>query len=155
MDLTAYVPKDIVELLSAFLPNRRAEIKQLHRALANADWLQLQHLAERMYALGNPYGFRQITTFGRLLREACAAKDEPAVARLIQQYATYLSQVMIVKVDAPVTRHELPAASRRILLPDPPSAENPEVRRQPGRAKASAAIVAGRRLATKRAKGAR
>lgn len=141
----------MVDLLAAFLPNRRAEIKRLLQALASADWSELQNLAERMYAVGNPYGFRQITTFGRLLREACARKDEATVARLTTEYAVYLSEVTIVEVDAPVTRHKLSAASRRILLPSPPA----EQRRRQGGAKVSAAIVAAERLSTRGSKGAR
>lgn len=151
VDLTAYVPRDMVDLLAAFLPNRRAEIKQLLRALASVDWPQLRQLAEGMYALGNPYGFRQITTFGRFMREACARRDEATVARLITEYAVYLSEVTIVEVDAPVTRHKLSAASRRILLPSAPAEKRP----RPGKAKVSPAIVAGEHLSTRGSKGAR
>ena len=118
MDLTALVPKDILDLLSAFLPNRRADVAKLRAALAAEDWAQLQHLAERLYALGNPYGFRQITTFGRLMREACTQRDERALERLIHAYTEYLSKVVVVEVDAPVTRLALSAASRSILVPD-------------------------------------
>ena len=61
-----------------------------------------------MYALGNPYGFRQITTFGRFMREACANKDRPAVHALIHDYETYLSKVTIVEVEAPMPRSAHP-----------------------------------------------
>ena len=153
MDLTAYVPRDIVDLLSAFLPNRRADVKRLHAALANDDWAALQQLAERLYALGNPFGFRQITTFGRFMREACAQRNKFALARLIKEYATYLSEVSIVEVDAPVTRHAISAASRRTLFPDPAADAEPAIR-QTGQAKVSPAIVVGDR-ADRRSKTAR
>ncbi len=116
MDLTAYVPQDITDLLSAFLPNRRAEVGLLRQALTKDDWPRLQHLAERMYALGNPYGFRQITTLGRFMREACAKKDRPAFEALIRDYDTYLSKVTIVEVDAPVPREILTPNAREALL---------------------------------------
>ena len=116
MDLTAHVPRDIVDLLSAFLPNRRADVGRLRAALAGRDWAQLQHLAERMYAVGNPYGFRQITTFGRLMREACAAQNEPELKHLIRAYAEYLDKVTVLEVDAPVARHVLSVESRKALL---------------------------------------
>ena len=116
MDLTAYVPQDITDLLSAFLPNRRAEVGLLRQALVKDDWTRLQHLAERMYALGNPYGFRQITTLGRFMREACAKKDRPAFEALIRDYDTYLSKVTIVEVDAPVPREILTPNAREALL---------------------------------------
>ena len=116
MDLTAYVPQNIIDLLSTFLPNRRAEVGQLRQALEADDWVRLQHLAERMYALGNPYGFRQITTFGRFMREACANKDRPAVYALIHDYETYLSKVTIVEVEAPMPREVLTPNAREALL---------------------------------------
>ncbi len=108
-DLTAHVHRDIIDLLSAFLPNRRAEVGQIRNALAAGDWLRLRHISERMIALGNPYGFAQITLIGRLLREACTARDRVAVNGLIEKYDTYLSQVTIVEVDVP----------RQVLTPSP------------------------------------
>jgi len=128
MDLTALVPKDIVDLLSAFLPNRRADVAKLRAALAAGDWARLQELAERLYALGNPYGFRQITTFGRQMREACAQRDEDALKHLISAYAEYLSKVVVVEVDAPVSRIALSAESRSVLIPE--DASNVEHRRK-------------------------
>jgi hypothetical protein len=70
-ELIAYVHRDIIDLLSAFLPNRRAEVIQLRQALTRSDWVRLRQIAERMYALGNPYGFRHITTIGRAMRASC------------------------------------------------------------------------------------
>ena len=113
-DLTAHVHRDIIDLLSAFLPNRRAEVGQIRNALAAGDWLRLRHIAERMYALGNPYGFAQITLIGRLLREACAARDRMAVNALIEKYDMYLSKVTIVEVDVP--RQVLTSSPREAFL---------------------------------------
>ena len=107
MDLTAYVPQNIIDLLSTFLPNRRAEVGQLRQALEADDWVRLQHLAERMYALGNPYGFRQITTFGRFMREACANKDHHHVEGC---------QHRVVEVEAPLPREVLTPNAREALL---------------------------------------
>jgi hypothetical protein len=116
MDLTAHVPQNIIDLLSTFLPNRRAEVGQLRQALEKDDWARLQHLAERMYALGNPYGFRQITTLGRFMREACANKDRRAFQALIRDYEIYLSEVTIVEVEAPLPREVLTPNAREALL---------------------------------------
>jgi hypothetical protein len=128
VELIAYVPKNIVDLLSSFCPNRRKDINRLRAALIKEDWPELEHLAERLYAVGNPYGFRQITTYGRLMRNACAKKNRTALRRLITEYETYLSEVTIVQVDTLVTRHKLSAASRRILLGNVNPAEKPTVR---------------------------
>ena len=133
VDLTAYVPKNILDLLSAFLPNRRADIGKLRRAIEEGDWERLREIAERMYAVGNPYGFRQITTFGRLMRQACAEQDEPAFRELIDAYADYLSRVTVVEVDEPVIRHVLSPESRRALTSDDdaPDLAQPRRRRAP------------------------
>jgi hypothetical protein len=127
MDLTAHVPKDILDLLSAFLSNRRADIKNLRTALAKGDWERLQHIAECLYALGNPYGFRQISTFGRFMRETCAAKDSTALERLIKEYETYLSTVNVVQVDAPAIREVFSPELRERFV----AAGAPTMRRQP------------------------
>jgi hypothetical protein len=122
VDLTAHVPRDIIDLLSTFIPNRRADIGQLRAALAERDWPRLQHIAERMYALGNPYGFRQITTFGRFMREACTEQNYAAFKRLIDEYASYLSKVTIVEVEAPLIRHVIPVGEKHTLASDAESA---------------------------------
>ena len=100
-ELIAYVHRDIIDLLSAFLPNRRAEVIQLRQALTRSDWVRLRQIAERMYALGNPYGFRHITTIGRAMREACIVRDRVAIDGLTADYETYLSKVTIIEIDVP------------------------------------------------------
>ena len=71
MELIACVSKDMVDLLPSFMANRQAEVARLRAALVARDWARIQELAERLYALGNPYGSRQLTTFGRFMRQAC------------------------------------------------------------------------------------
>ena len=104
MDLQANVPRDIWDLVPDFVRNRHEEVERLREALAAGDMEMLTHLAERMYALGNPYGFRQITTFGRELREALAHERIGAVRRIISQYKAYLAEVSIDQVEVPVLR---------------------------------------------------
>lgn len=104
MDYLAHVTKDIKDLIPEFLANREREPDALEAAVLMVDFPRLQHLGERMYALGNPYGFRQITTFGRTIREATAAEDVKAVENVISEYRDYLTKVQIVEVDAPVPR---------------------------------------------------
>ena len=104
MDMQANVPKDIWDLVPGFVRNRQAEVGLLREALSAADIEMLTHLAERMWALGNPYGFRQITTFGRELREAVAARRMEVVGAVITWYAAYLEKVKVVQVEAPVPR---------------------------------------------------
>jgi hypothetical protein len=127
VDLTALVPKDLADLLPAFLPNRLADVAHLRAALEEENWARLQAIAENMYALGNPYGFRQITTFGRLMKKACAERNEVELKRLISAYAEYLARVVVVEVGAPVIRPALPPESRRLLVPESDPLEEPDL----------------------------
>src|SRR5437660_1729362 len=104
MDTVALVPQDLADLIPVFLENRREEAEQLRSGLRDTDFGRLQHLAERMFALGNPYGFRQITTFGRQIREACSVQDHVTIGGIIEQYRAYLAKVAISLVPAPVER---------------------------------------------------
>jgi hypothetical protein len=104
MDLIALVPADLEDLLPVFLENRWQDVEKLRIALPAADFAVLQHLGERMYALGNPYGFRQITTFGRQIREACAVQHDVSIKRVLEQYEEYLDKVEISIVPEPAER---------------------------------------------------
>ena len=130
MDFQAHVPKDIWDLVPEFLQNRRAEVGYLREALSAGDIEMLTHLAERMWALGNPYGFRQITTFGRELRKAIAARQMEEVGALISQYEAYLGEVKVVEVEAPVLRSiwRDRAADRRVDEDGFPPPDVPERR---------------------------
>lgn len=106
MDLTALVDRDIRDLIPGFLRNRAQEVRALRQAIADEDVRRLEHLACRMYGVGNPYGFRQVTTFGKQLRESCAAQDLDEAAEIVAQYEQYLSEVTVTYVDAPPKRGE-------------------------------------------------
>jgi len=101
MELIACVSKDILDLLPSFLANRQAEAARLRAALVARDWACIRDLAERMYAVGNPYGFRQVTTFGRFMRQACFEQNVQALMDLINAYTQYLSRVAVIEVEAP------------------------------------------------------
>jgi hypothetical protein len=104
MDLSALVPADITDLVPTFLQNRALELERLRDALAEEHFGLLQHYGERMYALGNPYGFRQITTFGRKIREACVLQDLATIGPVLDQYAEYLNHVVVTVVPKPLDR---------------------------------------------------
>lgn len=104
MDLVALVPKDLSDLIDGYLRNRSQDIEKLKSALAAGDFATVQQVGERMYALGNPYGFRQITTFGRLIREACGRHDDASIRQLLGQYADYLGKVTLTIVPEAVER---------------------------------------------------
>jgi len=100
-ELVARVPADIKDLIPGFRENRRREIQELRGVVAAANFERLQHIAERMYSLGNPFGFPQITIFGREMREACDAQDMKCAGRIISRYETYLADVTVTFVESP------------------------------------------------------
>jgi HPt (histidine-containing phosphotransfer) domain-containing protein len=110
MDWIANVPNDIADLLPAFRASRDRELAQLRDALERNDFARLQEIGERMFAVGNPYGFRQITTFGKQIRDACAAQDVLAISNAVALYRQYLAQVEI--------RFEEPPAERPVWTPE-------------------------------------
>lgn len=101
MELIACVSKDIVDLVPPFLANRQAEVVRLRAALVAHDWARIRDLAEGMYAVGNPYGFRQVTTFGRFMRQAGFEQNVQALMDLINAYGHYLSRVAVIEVEVP------------------------------------------------------
>lgn len=122
MDYLAHVTKDIADLIPTFLGNRKNEAAALRLAIQARDCDQIVHLGERMYAVGNPYGFRQITTFGRLIRDAMAKGDLASVRDVVKSYDDYLAKVQVVLVDAPLPR---PQWTGRVIQTRVPSEPRP------------------------------
>src|SRR5687768_11141059 len=96
-----------------------------------------------MFGVGNPFGFRQVTTFGRLLREACAREDFEAAGEIVNGYGQYLDQVQVSFVDAPPKRAQweprsierrqesVPVPVERRMVERRGRASNDEVMRNP------------------------
>jgi hypothetical protein len=109
MSPKANVTRDIVDLVPQFLRSRQLEVESLCVALGCADQARLRVLGQRMRAVGDPYGFPDITALGRQIIEACAEGDLETVQALVSQYAEYLRTVEIVHVDVPApTWREVP-----------------------------------------------
>jgi hypothetical protein len=96
----AYVPSDIADLVPQYLRNRKLEIQSLKDSLAVEDQDRLTQLAERMRAVGNPYGFDLITILGRDIKASVAKADYLFVKWLVEQYEEYLAAVEVVPVNA-------------------------------------------------------
>lgn len=94
----AYVPSDIADLVPQYLRNRKLELQLLKDSLAAEDQDRLTQLAERMRAVGNPYGFDLITILGRDIKASVAKADYLFVNWLVEQYEEYLDTVEVVPV---------------------------------------------------------
>jgi len=95
MDLIALVHEDIKDLVATFLRSRREELENLEKAVNQSSWSELEFFGERMYEVGNPYGFRYVSTLGREVREACAARNLQAIRQITRRYREYLGKVEI------------------------------------------------------------
>jgi hypothetical protein len=147
MDYLAHVTKDVADLIPTFLQNRKNEVSAILLAIEAVDLDLIVHLAERMYALGNPYGFRQITTFGRLIRDAMAEGDLATARDAVHSYHDYLAKVQVVLVDSPVPRPQwksfvvetkVPSRPPRLLEGHPDAvAKNPRSPKRAGKGAAS------------------
>ena len=91
----AKVPKDLVDLVPTFLKNRKADATALEHALEAQDMARIRELAERIYALGVPYGFRQLTTLGREIQDAAKARDVGTLRTSIKAYSDYVARVQV------------------------------------------------------------
>ena len=91
----AQVPKDLADLIPAFLDNRRKELDALARALSRDDFEELSRLGHRMKGVGSPYGFPYIGALGHRIEEVARERDRHAVMSLIAEYRSYLGRVRV------------------------------------------------------------
>ena len=91
----ALVERAILDLIPAFLNNRRREVESLRHALVLGDFELVRHLGHRMRGVGGSYGFEYITLLGRRLEHCGRERDADLLAALVAEYADYLSTVRI------------------------------------------------------------
>lgn len=91
----ALVETAIVDLIPAFLHNRRREVESLRQALAVGDFEAVRHVGHRMRGVGGSYGFEYITLLGRRLEHCGRERDADLLGELVAEYADYLASVRI------------------------------------------------------------
>lgn len=95
LDLEAWVPAGVEDLLPAFLDNRKKELEVLRAAVAASDLAAVLHIAHRMKGVGEPYGFPAISLLGVDFDRAAQKADQRKLLELVKQYARYLGSVRI------------------------------------------------------------
>jgi HPt (histidine-containing phosphotransfer) domain-containing protein len=91
----AQVERAILELIPAFLHNRKGEVESLRQALETRDFALVRHLGHRMRGVGGSYGFEYVTLLGRRFEHCGRARDAELLGELVAEYADYLSTVRI------------------------------------------------------------
>lgn len=101
MAYVAEVSKDVADLVPGFLRRIRADLAGVERALGAADLAALRRYGERFSTLGLPYGFLEITQYGRKLLSACELGSVRGLERTTEEMRQYLDEVKIVVVRSP------------------------------------------------------
>jgi HPt (histidine-containing phosphotransfer) domain-containing protein len=91
----ALVSQRLLDLIPAFLGNRREELESLRRALQSGDFEHVRHLAHRMRGVGGSYGFDYVTVLGRRIERCAHEGDMASLIDLVADYADYLANVRI------------------------------------------------------------
>jgi HPt (histidine-containing phosphotransfer) domain-containing protein len=91
----ALVERSILDLIPAFLHNRRREVESLRQALAVGDFELVRHVGHRMRGVGGSYGFDYISQLGRRFEHCARERDADLLVELVGEYADYLSTVQI------------------------------------------------------------
>jgi HPt (histidine-containing phosphotransfer) domain-containing protein len=91
----ALVPRDLADLIPAFLRRRRRELVALGKALESRDFKQLLHLSHRMRGVGDWYGFPDVSALGARIEKSARHEEVASLRNLIERYADYLMYVQI------------------------------------------------------------
>jgi len=91
----ALVSKAVLDLIPAFLRNRRNEVESLRHALIAGDFDHVRYLGHRMRGVGGSYGFDYVTTLGCRLEQCGRERDVDHLGELVADYADYLLNVRI------------------------------------------------------------
>ncbi|SDM29131.1 Hpt domain-containing protein [Halarsenatibacter silvermanii] len=91
-----HVDEDLKELIPMFLENRRQNIEDLQKLLAEKNYEEIEKLGHKIKGSGGGYGFDRVTELGRDIEEAAAAEDHSSLQKSIEELAEYMEGVEIV-----------------------------------------------------------
>jgi HPt (histidine-containing phosphotransfer) domain-containing protein len=89
------VDEEILDLVPAFLENRRKDVDTAEKALARGDFQEIRDLGHTLKGNGGGYGMDRISRVGMALEEAAEARDEDEVRRRIGELRDFLSRVEV------------------------------------------------------------
>jgi hypothetical protein len=89
------VDADIVDLIPAFLAERRGDAATIEDLLAQENFVALHHLGHRLWGCGAPYGFAEISEIGSCLAWASESRRHDTVRALASRLRDYLTRVLV------------------------------------------------------------
>jgi HPt (histidine-containing phosphotransfer) domain-containing protein len=91
--IIVWVDPDLLDIIPAFLQNRKEDICSILEALEIEDYETIRILGHSMKGSGGGYGFHVITDIGRSLEEAAKKKDDDEIKKWIGELSHYLERV--------------------------------------------------------------
>ena len=89
------VPRELQELMPAFLENRRKDGHALRVGLLSDDLEGLRLLGDRIKGASGSYGFVRIATIARLIELNAKRGNRAALHLLIAQYEEHVARVEV------------------------------------------------------------
>ncbi|MEZ4431691.1 MAG: response regulator [bacterium] len=95
----ARVDPDLLDLIPAFLADRRVDIERIDAALAAGDFTVIERLGHSMRGTGGAYGMTEVSRLGAALEAAAAAADAAGCRALRDALAVHVERVRVVGED--------------------------------------------------------
>ncbi len=83
------------DMIPDYLEHRKAEILNIHSALARKDFASLREIGHDIEGTGGAFGFKGMAQIGRSLRVAAAEGDQQGVQKFAEELSNYLDRVKV------------------------------------------------------------
>ena len=94
-----FVTADKMDLFTAYLRRRHADVETLLKCLETKDFETVQRLGHKMCGNGGIFGFDQITKIGQNIESAAMFKDLGEIRKHTQELSEYLATIEIFPTD--------------------------------------------------------
>lgn len=89
-----HVDPEIRMLAPSYLDNKRRDLQRLRAALAEGDFMLIEHIGHNIKGTGAGYGFTVMSELGAALEAAAKGKDPASIARSLARLDDFLSRVV-------------------------------------------------------------
>lgn len=90
------VDPELRTLVPSYLDNKRRDLQRLRTALAEGDFLLIEHVGHNIKGTGAGYGFSVMSELGAALEAAAKIKDQQHIAQCLDRIDDFLGRVVPV-----------------------------------------------------------
>ena len=87
------IDESILDLMPAYLENRKADIEKIKKALKADDMPAIESLAHKMKGSGASYGFERITHLGKQIESSAKENDRDQILLNVKELELFLENV--------------------------------------------------------------